>query len=238
MWRVLDPESPVAKYGLDTPLPDGNLPEILRDPGAMPASAKPETGFTPVRGVPRPETGSVEDLRYPDGKPQPGCPPSWLAKTDEFLALLRDYPLDNLDRNAVQKLTGLGRSGAVNLMNRFGAEQWGHSFVIRKTVLIDGLREARKTPGFAWIVKHRVRLGETLEQARLSLRARALSVQRPRVEAAFDEIAGVDLNGADLSFRCADRLELVQKLYAFTKAIEREPDRFLEGDGPTLPFAP
>lgn len=228
MWRVLDPGSPVAKYGLDTPLPDGDLPEILRDPGAVPAPAKPETGFTPIRGVPLPETGSVEALRYPDGKPQPGCPPSWLARTDEFLALLRDYPCDNLDREAIQKLTGLGRSGAANLMNRFGAEKLGHSFVIGRMVLIDRLREARKTPGFTWIVKHRVRVGETIEQAKLSQRARALSVQPLRGKPAFDEIPGAELSGvADLTFRCADRIELLAKLHAFSEAIAREPDRFL-----------
>jgi hypothetical protein len=166
--------------------------------------------------------------RRPKREGSPNALPSWFGRIPVLIEQLHLTPADLLDRCAVEKLTGLQRTAAVDLMNAAGAHQIGKSLVITKGTLIARLRELQEHPSFSWKVDHRRRVSDELEEARATIRARAVKAPRPTAMRTFDELPGVQLGGGELKIEYTDTQDLVGKLFAFAKAISREPERFSE----------
>ena len=61
---------------------------------------------------------------------------TWLTHIPEIRSMLTEVTLPVIDRAVIQRVFGLGRRQAIELMHRFGGYQAGRTFLIERTRLI------------------------------------------------------------------------------------------------------
>lgn len=136
-------------------------------------------------------------------------------------------PAEMIDRQAVEKLTGLQRSAAGELLRRLGAAQVGKSMAIGKGKLMARLREMQEAPEFTWVEERRARVADSIQEEKLVQNARKLTAPRPRMRE-LDEIPGVAIGNGVLTVQFTGSQDLIGKLFGFAQAVLHDPDRFIE----------
>ena len=128
-------------------------------------------------------------------------------------------------RRDVERLFGVSRARAAQLMRTFGAELVGASRVLRRTELLRQLRKYRQRAAFRGEEERRTRLVAELRQARLT----GIRVAVP-VEALEARLAGlpegVTVEAGRVEVRFASAKEAVVKLFALAQALTNDYERF------------
>ena len=96
------------------------------------------------------------------------APPRWLLAVPDAIRQLEALDRDLLTRRDVERLFGVSRARAAQLMRTFGAELVGASRVLRRTALLRQLRTYRQRAAFRGEEERRTRLVAELRQARLT----------------------------------------------------------------------
>ena len=96
------------------------------------------------------------------------APPRWLLAVPDAIRQLEALDRDLLTRRDVERLFGVSRARAAQLMRTFGAELVGASRVLRRTELLRQLRKYRQRAAFRGEEERRTRLVAELRQARLT----------------------------------------------------------------------
>ena len=96
------------------------------------------------------------------------APPRWLLAVPDAIRQLEALDRDLLTRRDVERLFGVSRARAAQLMRTFGAELVGASRVLRRTALLRQLRKYRQRAAFRGEEERRTRLVAELRQARLT----------------------------------------------------------------------
>ena len=96
------------------------------------------------------------------------APPRWLIAVPDAIRQLEALDRDLLTRRDVERLFGVSRARAAQLMRTFGAELVGASRVLRRTELLRQLRKYRQRAAFRGEEERRTRLVAELRQARLT----------------------------------------------------------------------
>ena len=112
--------------------------------------------------------------------------PRWLLAVPDAIRQLETLDRDLLTRRDVERLFGVSRARAAQLMRTFGAARVGASRVLRRTALLRQLRTYRQRAAFRGEEERRTRLVAALRQARLT----GIRVAVPR-EARAARLAGL-----------------------------------------------
>jgi hypothetical protein len=74
-------------------------------------------------------------------------PRTWLPRIDEIIDVLKTSDARELDRPGIEKLFGLQRRSALNLMKQVGASTRGVHFVVLRKTLLAWVEEIHKVEG-------------------------------------------------------------------------------------------
>ena len=104
----------------------------------------------------------------PDGARLMPAPPRWLLAVPDAVRQLEKLDRDLLTRRDVERLFGVSRARAAQLMPMFGAELAGSSRVLRRAELLRQLKKMRGRAAFRIEEQRRARVVGELHQARLT----------------------------------------------------------------------
>ena len=153
------------------------------------------------------------------------APPRWLLAVPDAIRQLEKLDRDLLTRRDVEKLFGVSRARAAQLMPMFGAELVGAARVLRRTELLRQLRKYRARAAYRGEEVRRTRLVAELRQARLT----GIRVAVP-VEALEARLAGlpegVTVEAGRIEVRFTGAKEAVVRLFALAQALTNDYERF------------
>ena len=153
------------------------------------------------------------------------APPRWLLAVPDAIRQLEKLDRDLLTRRDVEKLFGVSRARAAQLMRTFGAELVGASRVLRRTELLRQLRKYRTRAAYRGEEQRRTRLVAELRQARLTGIRVAVPVEA--LEARLTGLPeGVTVEAGRVEVRFASAKEAVVRLFALAQALTNDYERF------------
>jgi hypothetical protein len=155
--------------------------------------------------------------------------PVWLLHIPEILQQLEVFDVPVIDRGSIERLFGLRRRQAIELMHRFGGFQAARTFIIDRQQLIEKLRAIAGGEDFQAETERRGRLAESIEQLRRNRAARHVRIPvSPDVERRnIEELpAGVLLEPGQLRVDFLGAEDLLSKLYELSRAALNDYDRF------------
>lgn len=103
--------------------------------------------------------------------------PQWLLKIPSLLEQLRALDAPVVDRSVCERVFGVRRRRAVELMHSFAGYQSGNTVLLDRLELIRQLEDLEASPEFAYERRRKARLAENLEK--LQRYRAAASVQIP-----------------------------------------------------------
>src|SRR6185369_1488001 len=90
----------------------------------------------------------------------------WLLQIPEIVSLLETFDVPVVDRAIVERLFGLRRRRAIELLHRFGGYQTGRTFLVDRGRLIDHLRRLADGEEFQRESRRKERLDHIVVQLR------------------------------------------------------------------------
>src|SRR5947209_4267774 len=103
--------------------------------------------------------------------------PVWLLVVPEILQQLEVFDVPVVDRGSIERLFGLRRRQAIELMHRFGGFQAASkTFIIDRQQLIEKLRAIAGGEDFQAETERKGRLVESIEQLRRNRAARQVRI--------------------------------------------------------------
>ena len=154
--------------------------------------------------------------------------PQWLLRVPRILEEIRELEVPVLDRAAIEKLFGLKRWQAIQLLHRFGGYQVGKTFLVDRQALIQQLEAIQAGEEFSYQQKRRQRVVDELNKARKHLQAAVVKI--PVRQQASDQMeglpAGVHLEASQLAIEFQDVQDLLSKLYELGQTIANDFERF------------
>ena len=139
--------------------------------------------------------------------------------------MLEDVQLPVLDRAAVERLFGLHRRQAIELMNRFGGYQAGRTLLIGRGQLIAQLDAITAGAEYQQEAARRERLATTVESVRRSRESEAVRI---RVSPAVFSTRmatlgpGVQLRPGRLEIDFGGAEDLLRKLFSLAQAVAND----------------
>jgi hypothetical protein len=151
--------------------------------------------------------------------------PAFFHRLDDILAELRALQISHLDRQAVQKLFGVGQRRARQLMAGLPALRAGNAVAVERLGLMARLENIQAGEPFARESARRARLGEHLANTR-----RLLAARRVRLPAAADvrersvrELGGgIELRPGELRILFFGAEDLAAKLFELSQAMAND----------------
>ena len=151
--------------------------------------------------------------------------PRWLLALPDAVRQLEALDRDLLARRDVERLFGVSRARAAQLMRTFGAELAGSSRVLRRTDLLRQLRKYRQRAAFRIEEQRRARLVAELRTARITGIRVAVPVES--LEARLAGLPeGVTVEAGRIEVRFAGAKDAVGKLFALAQALTGDYERF------------
>jgi predicted metal-dependent hydrolase len=156
--------------------------------------------------------------------------PIWLLHIPEIIAQLEAFEIPVVDRAIIERLLGLRRRRAIELMHRFGGYQTGRTFLVGRTQLIEALRGLAEGHEFLDEVRRKERLQNSIDEAhRYRAAARVKIPIKPDVmERKMPGLAGIVLEPGHLHIQFGGAEDLLAKLYELSRAAANDFDRFRE----------
>lgn len=154
---------------------------------------------------------------------------AWLLEIPQIIGMLESCDVPVLDRAMVERLFGLRRRQAIELLHRVGGYQAGRTFLVDRQVLIGHLQRLAAGEEFERESRRRERLDHAVdEMRRYQTAARVIIPVPPDVfsRKMADLPAGVALTPGQLQVTFAGTEDLLGKLFALTQAASNDYDRF------------
>ena len=155
--------------------------------------------------------------------------PEWLLRLPEIRAELEHLGVPVVDRAGIERIFGLRRRRAIELMHQFGGYQAGRTFLLDRTRLLEALQSQESREDYSFEKRRRERLGDVMEASRehLILTRVRIPVRAAAVRPSLDRLApGVLLMPGMLSIEFWHPIELLEKLYGLAQAIGHDFERF------------
>jgi hypothetical protein len=153
----------------------------------------------------------------------------WLLQIPEILSLLEAFEVPVVDRAIIERLFGLRRRRAIELLHRFGGYQAGRTFLIDRRLLIDHLQRLADGEEFQRESRRKERLDHTVDQLRREQTAARVKISvQPDVfsRKLADLLPGVALEAGHLHIAFSGTEDLLSKLFALSQAASNDFDRF------------
>ena len=163
--------------------------------------------------------------------------PEWLLRLPEIRAELEHIAVPIVDRVGIERIFGLKRRRAIELMHEFGGYQTGRTFLVDRARLLEALQSLESKEDYTAEKRRRERLGDVVEASRehlMSMRV-LIPVRAAAARASLDRLApGVLLLPGILTIEFRHPIELLEKLYGLAQAIAHDFEKFeglLSGGG-------
>ena len=157
--------------------------------------------------------------------------PEWLLRLPDIRAELEHLDVPVVDRAGVERIFGLKRRRAIELLHQFGGYQAGRTFLMDRARLLVVLQSLESGEDYTAEKRRRERLGDVVEASRehlISTRVQ-IPVHAAAVRPSLDRLApGVLLMPGMLSIEFRHRVELLEKLYWLAQAISHDFEKFEE----------
>ena len=155
--------------------------------------------------------------------------PVWLLHVPEILQQLEVFDVPVVDRGSIERLFGLRRRQAIELMHRFGSFQASKTFIIDRQQLIEKLRAIADGEEFQTETQRKQRLVDAVDELRRN-RA-ALEVRIPVSADVWNRKVeglpvGIALEAGHLHVDFNGTEDLLSKLYELSQAAANDFDRF------------
>ena len=151
--------------------------------------------------------------------------PRWLLAVPDAIRQLEALDRDLLTRRDVERLFGVSRARAAQLMRTFGAELVGASRVLRRTELLRQLRKYRQRAAFRGEATRRDRVVTAIRQARLTGIRVAVDVEA--LDARLSGLPdGVSVEPGRIEVRFRGAKDAVGRLFALAQALTNDYERF------------
>jgi hypothetical protein len=153
----------------------------------------------------------------------------WLLKIPEIVTLLESFDVPVVDRAIIERLFGLRRRRAIELLHRLGGFQTGRSFLVDRHVLIENLRRLAAGEEFRWESRRKERLDLAVDQLRRGqIGARVkIPVQADVFSRKLADLSpGVALEVGHLHIAFSGTEDLLGKLYELAQVASNDFDRF------------
>src|ERR1017187_5216279 len=134
-----------------------------------------------------------------------------------------------VDRAGVERIFGLKRRRAIELLHQFGGYQAGRTFVMDRARLLEALQSLESGEDYTAEKRRRERLGDVVEASRehLILTRVEIPVHAAAMRPSLDRLApGVLLMPGMLSIEFRHPVELLEKLYWLAQAISHDFEKF------------
>ena len=155
--------------------------------------------------------------------------PVWLLRLPDIRAQLEYLDAPVVDRTVIERIFGLKRRRAIELLHQFGGYQTGRTFFLDRVRLLEALRSLESRGDYTAEKRRRERLGDVVEASRehlISTRVR-IPVSAAAARASLDRLApGVLLRPGMLSIEFRHPVELLEKLYGLAQAISHDFEKF------------
>ena len=158
--------------------------------------------------------------------------PRWLLAIPDAIRQLEALDRDLLTRRDIERLFGVSKVRAAQLMTAFGAGRTGHLLTLPRAELLRQLRRHRKRAAFRHEETRREKVVTEIRRARLT----GIRVAVP-VEALEARLAGlpegVSVEPDRIEVRFGGAQEAVGRLFALAQALVNDYERFeaLVGEG-------
>jgi len=129
----------------------------------------------------------------------------------------------------VERLFGLRRRRAIELMHLFGGYQAGRTFLLDRLRLLATLKQLQNDPAFAVEVRRQERLGDVLDRLRNEYAGTQVRIPVPPdvLSRKVPELSpGIDLQRGRLQIEFAGAEDLLAKLYELARAAANDFERF------------
>ena len=154
--------------------------------------------------------------------------PQWLLRVPQILKQIRQLEVPVLDRASIEKLFGVKRWQAIQLLHRFGGYQIGKAFLVDRQELVDQLEAIRAGEAFTYEQQRRRRLAAELERVRKHLQAAAVKIS-VRPDASY-EVEGlpeaVHLRPGQLTVEFDGAEDLLAKLFELAQTASNDFEEF------------
>jgi hypothetical protein len=155
--------------------------------------------------------------------------PEWLHRVPDICTQLQALHAPVVDRAVIERLFGVRRRQAIQLMHRFGGYQAGKTFLLETGRLAQNLQALADTPEFHEVEHQKRRLSSTLDQAWQNRTAHTFRIpvspsSRDRVVA--DLPPGITLIPGRLMVEFTGVEDLMSKLYEVAQAAANDFDAF------------
>ena len=144
----------------------------------------------------------------------------WLLQIPEIIALLESFEAPVVDRSIIERLFGLRRRRAIELLHRFGGYQSGRTFLVDRHILVDRLRRLANGEEFQQESRRKERLDHTVDQLRRQqIAARVKIAVQPDVftRKLADLLPGVALEAGHLHIAFSGTEDLLSKLFGSSR---------------------
>ena len=151
--------------------------------------------------------------------------PRWWQHIPEIRRMLADVRLPVIDRAAVERLFGLRRRQAIELLNRLGGYQAGRTFVIGREQLIAQLDAITAGGEFRQEAGRRERLAASIEKIQRTRQSEAVRI--PVAAEVFGGsmrtlAPGVELRPGRLEIEFSGPEDLLRKLFGLAQAVAND----------------
>src|SRR5579859_3244294 len=158
----------------------------------------------------------------------------WLLHIPEIVQQLEVFDVPVIDRAIVERVFGLRRRRAIELLHRFGGYQAGRTFLIDRRQLIGHLQRLIDGEDFQSESRRKERLSGMIDELRQSQAAAQVKIPMAR-EARSRMVdglsAGIGLQPGHLHIEFSGTEDLLAKLYELSQAASNDFERFREAAG-------
>ena len=154
--------------------------------------------------------------------------PEWLLRLPEIRAELEHLEVSVVDRAMIERIFGLKRRRAIELLHQFGGYQAGRTFLVERRGLLQALEALESEDGYVER-RRRERLRDVVEAFREHLLATQVRIPvRPaKSRPSLDRLVpGVHLAPGMLPIEFLQPIDLLEKLYGLAQAITHDFDKF------------
>jgi hypothetical protein len=149
----------------------------------------------------------------------------WLLHLSEIVEQLRVLDVPVVDRAVIERIFGVRRRRAVELMRDFGGYRAGNTILLDRLGLIDQLEAVRAGPDVIRERRRKERLSEKLDELHRYRSAAAVRIP-VRVVLAGTMPDGVAFEAGRLMVEYGSVEELLSRLYALSQAAAQDYDGF------------
>jgi hypothetical protein len=154
---------------------------------------------------------------------------AWLLKIPEIIRMLQAFEVPVVDRATIERLFGLRRRQAIELLHRLGGYQTSRTFLVDRHLLIEHLQRLAAGEEFDRESRRRERLDGSIDQLRRHQTAARVRIPVPPDvynRKLKDLSAGVALEPGHLHVAFSGAEELLGKLYELAQVASNDFDRF------------